>query len=161
MHSPYEGKLPIPTVSPAAQHTDIFPDNKPGTLLSFGKLCDDGCLGVFTDGKAYILKEDKNLTKYAWKKAVNAGFFTIWHGLTADLTKKHLPKSPATVKGHIKQQRKNVRIIKPPSEKEMYELPMEKITLHTNLVLSKTICINGATGKGFDTLTHRFSIKSF
>eukprot|EP00957_Ditylum_brightwellii_P036277 2747440-Ditylum_brightwellii.AAC.1 len=84
----------------------------------------------------------------------------------AELIEKHLPKSPAIVKGHLKQQRKNVRSTKPPSEEEESEEEeneetMEKILLHTNLVVLKTICIDGTTGKGFADLTGRFPIKSF
>eukprot|EP00957_Ditylum_brightwellii_P043331 3284497-Ditylum_brightwellii.AAC.1 len=42
-------------------------------------------------------------TKYAWKKAVKAVFFATWPSLTSNFVEKHLPKSPATVKGHMKQ----------------------------------------------------------
>eukprot|EP00957_Ditylum_brightwellii_P123624 9425257-Ditylum_brightwellii.AAC.1 len=66
-------------------------------------------------------------TKHAWKEAVNAGFFTMWSGLTAELIEKHLPKSPATVIGHLKQQQQNVRSTKPPSEDDENEETMEKI----------------------------------
>jgi hypothetical protein len=33
--------------------------------------------------------------------AINAGDFSYWPGFTAALVKKHLPKSPATIKGHL------------------------------------------------------------
>jgi hypothetical protein len=33
-----------------------------------------------------------------WIKAIEAGHFTTWPGLTADLVRKHLPKSIATTK---------------------------------------------------------------
>jgi hypothetical protein len=39
--------------------------------------------------------------------AINAGNFSSWPGFTADLVKKHLPNSQATIKGHLQQQRKN------------------------------------------------------
>jgi hypothetical protein len=42
-------------------------------------------------------------------KAINKSHFTTWPGLTADLIIKHLPPSTATVKGHIKQEFKNIR----------------------------------------------------
>eukprot|EP00957_Ditylum_brightwellii_P096154 7325979-Ditylum_brightwellii.AAC.1 len=41
-------------------------------------------------------------TKHAWIKAVQAGYFATWPSLTPELIKKHLPKSPATVKGHLR-----------------------------------------------------------
>jgi hypothetical protein len=33
--------------------------------------------------------------------AINAGNFSSWLGFTSDLVKKHLPKSQATIKGHL------------------------------------------------------------
>jgi hypothetical protein len=44
-----------------------------------------------------------------WTQAIDAGFFTTWPGLTSALVRKHLPKSIATAKGHLRQDRKNVR----------------------------------------------------
>jgi hypothetical protein len=42
-----------------------------------------------------------------WLKAIQAGHFATWPGLTEDLVPKHLPKEIATVKGHLSQRRKN------------------------------------------------------
>ena len=44
-----------------------------------------------------------------WTITITAGFFTTWPGLTSALVRKHLPKSLATAKGHLRQDRKNVR----------------------------------------------------
>jgi hypothetical protein len=44
-----------------------------------------------------------------WLKAIRAGHFATWPGLTEDLVRKHLPKEIATVKGHLSQRRKNMR----------------------------------------------------
>ena len=41
--------------------------------------------------------------------AINQGFYTSWPGLTADLIRTHLPKSEATVKGHLDRQRQFAR----------------------------------------------------
>jgi hypothetical protein len=41
-------------------------------------------------------------------KAINNGNFLSWPGLTADLIQNHLPLSMATVKGHLKQEFKNL-----------------------------------------------------
>jgi hypothetical protein len=48
-------------------------------------------------------------TPSAWIKAIQLGNFATWPGLTADLVRKHLPKSAATVKGHLRQTFKNTR----------------------------------------------------
>lgn len=53
-------------------------------------------------------------TTSSWLAAIKAGFFATWPGLTCELVKKHLPKSDATVKGHLRQQYKNTRSTKPP-----------------------------------------------
>jgi hypothetical protein len=48
-----------------------------------------------------------------WAAAVDAGHYTTWPGLTAALINKHLPKSEATIKGHMQQQRQNIRSTQP------------------------------------------------
>ena len=47
-----------------------------------------------------------------WIQAINNGHFLSWPGLTADLVRNHLPKAIATVKGHLHQQRQNIRSTK-------------------------------------------------
>jgi hypothetical protein len=47
-----------------------------------------------------------------WIRAIEQGHFATWPGLTANLVRKHLPKSIATVKGHLNQQRQNIRSTK-------------------------------------------------
>jgi hypothetical protein len=49
-----------------------------------------------------------------WTQAIDAGFFATWPRLTSALVRKHLPKSVATAKGHLRQDRKNVRSTKTP-----------------------------------------------
>jgi hypothetical protein len=54
-----------------------------------------------------------------WLQAIEDGHFTSWPGLTTDFVRKHLPMSPATVKGHLHQQRQNVRstkVVIPPNK---------------------------------------------
>ena len=50
---------------------------------------------------------------HTWTKAIDAGYFATWPGLTSELVRKHLPKLLATVKGHLKQDRQNIRSTKP------------------------------------------------
>ena len=38
----------------------------------------------------------------SWTTAITAGFFPTWPGLTAALVRKHLTKSIATAKGHLR-----------------------------------------------------------
>eukprot|EP00957_Ditylum_brightwellii_P030089 2277540-Ditylum_brightwellii.AAC.1 len=52
-----------------------------------------------------------------WKKAIRRGFFATWPGLDETLLQKHLGKSVATTKGHMKQQHVNVRSTQPKNSK--------------------------------------------
>ena len=44
-----------------------------------------------------------------WIKAIDAGFFSTWPGLTSKLIKKHLPPSVNTALGHLRHQYQNTR----------------------------------------------------
>jgi hypothetical protein len=52
-----------------------------------------------------------------WIKAIEAGHFTTWPGLTADLVRKHLPKAIPTTKGHQQSQPQGLRStqVEPPT----------------------------------------------
>jgi hypothetical protein len=52
-------------------------------------------------------------TTATWTKAIDAGNFQSWPGLTSTAVRTLLPKSMATAMGHRDQQRKNVRSTKP------------------------------------------------
>ncbi len=47
-------------------------------------------------------------TKDTWVKAIKAGYYVSWPGLTAEAASKHFPESEETQKGHMKKQRQNV-----------------------------------------------------
>jgi hypothetical protein len=61
-----------------------------------------------------------------WITAINNGHFATWPGLTADLVRKHLPKSMATVKGHLNQKRKNLRSTKPKPDTPLDNQPISE-----------------------------------
>lgn len=65
-----------------------------------------------------------------WIDAINRGQYTTWPGLTSNLVMKHLPKSDATIKGHLHAQCKNLcSTRKLPSDKnEPPTTPMDPIT---------------------------------
>ncbi|KAL7465746.1 hypothetical protein ACHAXS_006063 [Conticribra weissflogii] len=73
---------------------------------------------------AYTITTKADLIKYlhqcafsptisTWIKAINNNQFPTWPGLTAAAVQRHLPESPATDKGHLKQLRQNIRSTKP------------------------------------------------
>eukprot|EP00957_Ditylum_brightwellii_P039386 2979039-Ditylum_brightwellii.AAC.1 len=183
MQATHEMHLPIPSLTPKAIHTNIYPENKSGTFVSIGQICNDGCWAIFDEHKVWIIKKDtgkliidrnrnpqdelwyfdltkkqvnttqhkvpqllnynantkettfqcnnvydikikKDIAQYlhdaafspnpaTWLKAIQRGFFTTWPGLDENLVQKHLEKSVAMYKGHMKQQQKNVRSTQP------------------------------------------------
>ena len=52
-----------------------------------------------------------------WIRAIELGYYKSWPGLTAELARRHLPKNIHAEKGHLRQERKNLRsnktLIKP------------------------------------------------
>ena len=43
-------------------------------------------------------------TKDTWVKAIKAGYYVSWPGLTAEAASKHFPEAEETQKGHMKKQ---------------------------------------------------------
>ena len=75
-----------------------------------------------------------------WTKAIDAGYFSTWPGLTSELVCKHLPKSMDISKGHLQQDHQNVRSTKPPTDPPTtpYAPPV-----CTNKVFAQTIKFTG------------------
>ena len=44
-----------------------------------------------------------------WYKAIDAGYFTTWPGLTSKLVRKHLPMSIEMAKGHLRLAHQHIR----------------------------------------------------
>ena len=82
-----------------------------------------------------------------WIAAIDAGFFTTWPGLTADLVRKHLPKSVATSKGHMRKTKMNIRSTKTtaPAAASKNFTPAEMTSTHdrTSVVHFKPMQITG------------------
>ena len=47
--------------------------------------------------------------KDTWIAAINSGNYVSWPGLTSKVIQRHFPELDETQKGHMKQQRQNVR----------------------------------------------------
>ena len=69
-----------------------------------------------------------------WIKAIDAGFFATWHGLTSDLVRKDLLRSISTSKGYMRKTKTNIRSTKPkpipPPSISTNNLPVEMTTPH-------------------------------
>jgi hypothetical protein len=57
----------------------------------------------------YLHKAAFSPVKSTWIRAIQAGFYTTWPNLTVEMIEKHLKKAQATVKGHLRQIRQNLR----------------------------------------------------
>ena len=78
---------------------------------------------VSTANNVYEIKTKKEIIKFlhkaagspvksTWIQAIKNGQYTTWPGLTTKIVEKYLEKSQATVKGHMKQTRQNIRSTK-------------------------------------------------
>jgi hypothetical protein len=97
-----------------------------------------------------------------WLKAILAGHFATWPGLTEDLVRKHLPKEIATVKGHLSQKRKKLRSTTStvnkhaPDETALDDVTPEAAHVKTHQVFAAMVDV----GKVYGDLTGRFLIQS-
>ena len=68
---------------------------------------------------------------------INAGYCATWSGLTTDLVRKHLDKSPATTKGHMKQLQMNTRSTTKPTTTHvmMTPTPSEDVQASSNITI--------------------------
>ena len=95
---------------------------------------------------------------HTWTKAIDARYFATWPGLTSDLVRKHLPKLIATAKGHLKQDRQNIRSTKLSSSTAPLVLPSQ----HTPRARSHQVFVETVelTGKVSTDQTGRFPVTS-
>ena len=96
--------------------------------------------------------------KSTWITAIKN--FQSWPGLSAKLVEKHLQATPATLKGHMRQQRMNIRSTKP---KPTEETPQDQVVMTSSteerehLTTFKVIPLDG---KVFSDQTGRFPLTS-
>ena len=96
--------------------------------------------------------------------AIKAGYLKTWPGLTVPLVNKWLPKSMATAKGHLDQQRRNIRSTKrtdtSDDQTEEREETMDRgITTHLAFVTVETVD-TAPQGKIYSDITGRFPTQS-
>ena len=96
----------------------------------------------------YEITKTKDLVKFlhaaagfpvtdTWVKAIRNNQFATWPGLTSEVVYKHLPKSDATIKGHLKQQRQNVRSTK--IQHDYNDVTPREINTKTNKIFATII----------------------
>eukprot|EP00957_Ditylum_brightwellii_P071459 5431778-Ditylum_brightwellii.AAC.1 len=102
------------------------------------------------------------------KKTIQQGHFATWLGLDETLVQKHLERSVATTKGHMKQQRMNLHSTQPKKSKIAvtihdddddedpdYDLEMSSI-YRTNEIVVGIVELHPGTGNIFADLTGCF-----
>ena len=96
----------------------------------------------------YLHKAAFSPVKSTWLRAIQAGFYTTWPGLTPELVDKHLDKSTNIVKGHLRQIQQNLRSTSKPTQTPT-STPTPVMTIpsnegvRANLVSAKMIEIEG------------------
>jgi hypothetical protein len=63
-----------------------------------------------------------------WTKAINAGNYLTWPGLSAKAVRCNFPESNETQKGHMKKQRRNVRLTRIKIKESVSQAPSTKQT---------------------------------
>ena len=88
----------------------------------------------------------------SWTTAITAVFYTTWPVLKSALVRTHLPKSIATAKGHLRQDRQNVRstrntypatTISNPPVMTTPPLPLQEDKVRTQMAYLQTIELTG------------------
>ena len=87
--------------------------------------------------------------------AIQHNFFATWPGLTANIVRRHLTPSDATVKGHLDQQRQ--RKHKHPSPEEQ---PIPSSGTHSHTIYATILDPSAPTGRTYSNLTGRFPVQS-
>ena len=84
---------------------------------------------------------------YTWCKAIDAGYFTTWPGLTSRIVLKHLPKYIDSANGHLRLSHQHIRStnaqlpLTPPPQ-PIHQPMMTAATLHTyNLAQENLVCM--------------------
>ncbi len=85
-----------------------------------------------------------------WLHAISKNHFTTWPAINRSNVAKHMPHSPATVKGHMDQIRQNLRSTKPP--------PNPDGTNKTFEVYSTVETFSNDTNQTYSDLTGQFPI---
>ena len=130
---------------------------------------------TYQSKKNYELHKKRDIVTYlhkaafspvpsTWTETIETGFYTSWPGLTSELVKKHLPKSPATVKGHLRQIRKNLRstqpkIKTPPTPKDIVMTTEPHIAPVREIIIISFQMLE-LSDKVFTDQTGKFSITS-
>ena len=99
-----------------------------------------------------------------WLKAIEAGYFTTWPGLTTELVRRHLPKSMATAKGHLREEHQVLRSTKTTPTSHLSENSIKPVittnnqpSIQTHWVYMEPIEL---TGQIYSDQTGKFPITS-
>ncbi len=111
------------------------------------------CIGQEEAASVYSLSSMGQTIKYlhtaagypveeTWTKAINAGNYNTWPGLTTATVRKHPPESDETQKGHMKRQQQGVqstRVLQTIMEEDENE-PESELKTYSVLSIPPTKC---------------------
>jgi hypothetical protein len=86
-----------------------------------------------SDLVAYLHQCCYSPTTSGWLKTIKSGFSTTWPGLHETIVQKHLHKSAATIKGHQRQQFKDLRSASLAQQKENTDNPLQTASTNARL----------------------------
>ena len=105
-------------------------------------------LSTKSDIFQYLHRSSFSPVVSTWTATITSCFFTTWPGLTSALVRKHLLKILATAKGHLRQDRQNVRStrttspttpISDPPVMTTLPLPLQEPGVRTEMAYLQTI----------------------
>ncbi len=114
-------------------------------------------VGLKSDLIKYLHRCCFSPTTQTWLDAIRQGYFATWPGLTAELVTRHLPKTDATIKGHLRQQYKNTRPTHVAASAYFDDIMQPSVTTPTNAVFAS---IFEPTGQIYTDQTGRFPAAS-
>jgi hypothetical protein len=95
-----------------------------------------------------------------WLKAIEAGYFATWPGLTATTVRRYLPASIISAKGHLDQQRANTRSTQPKSTALASSQPTNTTTTETARTHAIFVDCQPISGQVFSDLPGKFLVTS-
>ena len=93
-------------------------------------------------------------------RAIRLNYFTTWPGMTTSLISKHLPKSVASSKGHLDQEKTNLQSTKI-EDLDVEEIPtQERNNIRTNNIMCTMVSTKKFLSKSYSDQTGKFPTMS-
>ena len=142
--------IPLEPIPPAQQSSKRSHPNQANGILLYD--ITERELAQYFHAAAFIP------VKSTFIAAINNGHFTSWRGMYASLISKNLPQSPFTVKGHLDQEKNNLRSTQSHHDLRDGIHPKKEQLSHN--ILAAVINANSKTSKSYSDQKLPFPILS-